>query len=85
MATFTEIKRTSQVQCAQNIKNGAFPDGRAGILRLTQDGKAVESGILGKKYPLNLYYGYGIRNGYGLDFDPVSGKLWDTENGPDFR
>jgi glucose/arabinose dehydrogenase len=67
----------------QNYKNGSFPDGRAGILRFTQDGKAVGEGILGKKYPLNLYYAYGIRNGYGLDFDPVSGKLWDTENGPD--
>ena len=19
---------------------------------------------------------------FGLDFDPISGKLWDTENGP---
>jgi len=69
---------------SQNNKSGAFPDGRAGILRFTQDGKAVGSGILGKQYPLNLYYGYGIRNGYGLDFDPVYGKLWDTENGPSF-
>lgn len=67
----------------QNYKNGSFPDGRAGILRFTQDGKAIGDGVLGKKYPLNLYYAYGIRNGYGLDFDPVSGKLWDTENGPD--
>jgi len=40
--------------------------------------------LLGKKYPLNLYYAYGIRNGYGLDFDPISGKLWDTENGPEY-
>ena len=39
---------------------------------------------MGKKYPLNLYYAYGIRNGYGLDFDPVSGKLWDTENGAEY-
>jgi aldose sugar dehydrogenase len=26
----------------------------------------------------------GIRNGFGLSFDPVTGKLWDTENGPDY-
>ncbi|HKQ22661.1 MAG TPA: PQQ-dependent sugar dehydrogenase [Nitrososphaeraceae archaeon] len=69
---------------AQNYINGSFPDGRSGILRFTQDGKPVGDGILGKKYPLNLYYAYGIRNGYGLDFDPLSGKLWDTENGPDY-
>ena len=26
-------------------------------------------------------YAIGIRNTYGLDFDPVTGILWDTENG----
>jgi glucose/arabinose dehydrogenase len=31
---------------------------------------------------LSKYYAYGIRNSFGLAFDPVSGKLWDTENGP---
>jgi aldose sugar dehydrogenase len=30
---------------------------------------------------LNKYYAYGIRNTFGMDFDPVTGKLWDTENG----
>jgi len=30
---------------------------------------------------LSRYYGYGLRNSFGLAFDPVSGKLWDTENG----
>ena len=28
------------------------------------------------------YYAYGIRNSFGVDFDPLTGKLWDTENGP---
>ena len=27
------------------------------------------------------YYGYGIRNSFGLAIDPVTGTLWDTENG----
>ena len=27
-------------------------------------------------------HAYGIRNSFGIDFDPVTGKLWDTENGP---
>jgi aldose sugar dehydrogenase len=61
------------------------PDGRSGILRFTQNGQPVNrTGILGDEYPLNLYYAYGIRNGFGLDFDPITGKLWDTENGPDY-
>jgi aldose sugar dehydrogenase len=72
----------STTTMAQNFNDGVIPDGRAGMLRFTQDGEPVGSGILGKKYPLNLYYAYGIRNSFGLDFDPVSGKIWDTENGP---
>jgi aldose sugar dehydrogenase len=72
----------------QNYADGEPVDGRAGILRLTQDGYPVlnadGTGILGNKYPLNAYYAYGIRNSFGIDFDPVTGKLWDTENGPQF-
>jgi aldose sugar dehydrogenase len=67
---------------AQNIQNGTNPDGRAGILRVTQDGYTVGRGILGKYDPLNKYYAYGIRNSFGIGFDPVTGNLWDTENGP---
>jgi glucose/arabinose dehydrogenase len=69
---------------AQNYKDGKEPDGRAGVLRVTQDGKPVGNGILGDTYPLNLYYAYGIRNSFGMDFDPVTGNLWETENGPEF-
>ena len=28
------------------------------------------------------YYAYGVRNSFGLGIDPVTGDLWDTENGP---
>jgi glucose/arabinose dehydrogenase len=69
---------------AQNVQSGKKPDGRAGILRITQDGKPVDDGILGSTYPLNLYFAYGIKNSFGIDFDPLTGNLWDTENGPDF-
>ena len=66
----------------QNIENGNAPDGRGGILTVTQDGDLVNGGgILGDEPPLDLYYAYGIRNSFGLTFDPVSGHLWDTENG----
>ena len=66
----------------QNYNDGVDPDGRSGILRITQDGQPVGEGILGDSIPLKLYYAYGIRNSFGLGFDPVTGKLWDTENGP---
>ena len=31
-----------------------------------------------------MYYAYGIRNSFGIDWDPVTGDLWDTENGPHY-
>jgi aldose sugar dehydrogenase len=69
---------------AQNYQNSTIIDGRAGILRITQDGKPVGKGILGNSFPLRLYYAYGIRNSFGIDWDPVTGYLWDSENGPSF-
>jgi glucose/arabinose dehydrogenase len=66
----------------QNFEDGIVADGRSGILRITQDGNPVGKGILGDSMPLRLYYAYGIRNSFGLDFDPITGILWDTENGP---
>jgi glucose/arabinose dehydrogenase len=69
----------------QNFEDGEAVDGRAGILRMTQDGKPVGTeGILGNEYPLNLYYAYGVKNSFGIDFDPITGKLWLTENGPKY-
>jgi glucose/arabinose dehydrogenase len=66
----------------QNFDRGKVAaDGRSGILRITQDGQPTE-GILGDSMPLRLYYAYGIRNSFGLDFDPITGFLWETENGP---
>ena len=65
----------------QNIIRGNAPDGTSGILRVTQDGKSVSDGPFGSKVPNVLYYAYGIRNSFGFDFDPVTGNLWDSENG----
>ncbi len=76
----SEVYRTK----TQNYEDGKPVDGRAGVLRITQDGKPVGKGILGSEYPLNLYYAYGVKNSFGIDFDPVTGKLWLTENGPKY-
>src|SRR6266487_4697164 len=69
---------------AQNVNDGDALDGTSGILRITQDGASVGNGIFGSDEPASLYYAYGIRNSFGMDFDPVTHKLWDTENGPTF-
>jgi aldose sugar dehydrogenase len=71
---------------AQNVANGPPADSTGGILRVTTDGQPIPNSPLGQDTaaPLNLYYAYGIRNSFGIDFDPISGKLWDTENGPKY-
>ena len=65
----------------ENFHNNTAVGG--GIYRLSQNGDAVGS-ILGNVAPLNEFYAYGIRESFGMDFDPVTKKLWDTENGPNF-
>jgi glucose/arabinose dehydrogenase len=67
---------------AQNFENGPNPDGTSGLLRITQDGATVGNGIIGSTHPINKYVAYGIRNSFGLDYDPVAVRFWDTENGP---
>jgi aldose sugar dehydrogenase len=69
---------------AQNIFDGPAPNGLGGVLRITQEGDIVDPGdpIFGAGLPLNVYYAMGIRNSFGMDFDPLTGNLWDTENGP---
>ena len=69
---------------AENYEDGSEPDGTGGILRFDFDGNPKGDHYLGNKYPSSLYYAYGIRNSFGIDFDSVTGNLWDTENGPDF-
>ena len=51
------------------------------ILRVTLDGESVPSNPFNNE-TLSKYYAYGVRNGYGLDVDPITNVLWDTENGP---
>lgn len=73
----------STITTVQNNAQGLYPDGRAGILRINEDGKAVGS-IIGNDNPLDKYFAYGVRNSFGMAFDPLTGILWDTENGPEY-
>jgi glucose/arabinose dehydrogenase len=68
---------------SQNNRDGARLDGTSGILRVTKDGQPVLPIPLGNDDPTKVYYAYGIRNSFGIDFDPLTGNLWDTENGAD--
>ena len=72
------------ITLAQNVKEASGVDGSSAILKITQDGQAIGQGILGESGISKKYYAYGLRNGFGMDFDPISGKLWDTENGASY-
>ncbi len=80
-----EFDETAIQTLTQNYVNSTIVDGRAGILRTTLDGNPVLDdkghGLIGDTFPLNLYYAYGIHNGFGMDFDPITGILWNTEPG----
>lgn len=55
-----------------------------GIFRLEPSGEIPASNpFFGQADPLlRPWYAYGVRNSFGLAFDPATGALWDTENGP---
>lgn len=72
------------ITLAQNVNGASGVDGSSSILKITQDGQPVGQGILGDSGISKKYYAYGLRNSFGMDFDPVSGKLWDTENGASY-
>jgi glucose/arabinose dehydrogenase len=71
---------------AENYRDGPPPDGTGGILKVDTDGHPWPNLPLGNDTSRSdmreYYFAYGIRNGFGMDFDPVTGSLWDTENGP---
>jgi aldose sugar dehydrogenase len=62
------------------------------ILRLNDDGTAPASNpffaagaAMGGEVGANVQkiFAYGLRNSFGMAFDPVSGALWEQENGDD--
>lgn len=70
----------------QNVETGPAPDNTGVILRVNPyDGSPaannpfINNAVTDKT--LFSYYAYGIRNSFGLTFDPVTGIVWETENG----
>ena len=58
--------------------------GHFGVLQNKLVGPPDDTSVIFRIAPPGPYYAMGIRNSFGLTIDPVTGKLWDTENGPDF-
>ncbi len=76
-----DISRTSTR--AQNDNDGANANGSSVVYRITKDGEPAQGNPFIDDLSLSKFYAYGIRNGFGLDIDSVTGRLWDTENGED--
>src|SRR5215210_2320112 len=66
----------------ENVKDGPQPDDTSVILRVDYEGNGVGNPLSGGGANLTKYYAYGVRNSFGFDFDPLTGILWDVEDGP---
>jgi aldose sugar dehydrogenase len=79
-AVIGDLFREGQLQ---NVPEGPAAEDSSVIIRITQDGSAVADNPFfnSSNEWMQKYYGYGIRNSFGLAIDPISGLLWDTENG----
>jgi len=79
-AAIGDLFREGQLQ---NVPEGPAAEDSSVIIRITQDGSAVADNPFfnSSNEWMQKYYGYGIRNSFGLAIDPISGLLWDTENG----
>jgi aldose sugar dehydrogenase len=76
-----DLNRDGQLQ---NFPAGAGPDDTGVILRINDDGSIpMDNPFFSQGGQLARYYAYGVRNSFGLAFDPLTAELWDTENGPD--
>ncbi len=54
---------------------------RNGILQNYPRGEPDDTSVI-LRVEQGTYHGIGIRNSFGLAIDPVTGNLWQTENGP---
>lgn len=54
-------------------------DDRGKVLRMTTTGGIPSDNPIGG----SRIYSYGSRNSFGFAFDPETGTLWETENGPE--
>lgn len=67
---------TGDIANPANSQNTGSPLGK--VIRMTSTGLVPAD----NPFPNSLTWAYGIRNSFGMAFDPYSGGLWQTENGP---
>jgi glucose/arabinose dehydrogenase len=82
-AVIGDLNRNGRLQ---NYPDGPAPDDTGVILRVDASGQGLpDNPFFDRANPadrMNRYFAYGVRNSFGLAFDPFTGFLWDSENGP---
>ena len=92
-AVIGDLNRSNQLEnwtTGSVVGGGLAPDDTAAILRVNRDGTSPSGAEKGPFFDLGTavgnasltrLYAYGVRNSFGMDFDPQTGVLWNTENG----
>jgi len=57
---------------------------REGKLQNFSEGEPDDTSVIFSLNKQEPYYAIGIRNSFGLTYDPMTNNLWDTENGPEY-
>ena len=63
----------------QNIPESGEIDDTSIILKVNVDDNILQPML--SENPTENYFAIGVRNSFGLSIDPITGNLWDTENG----
>ena len=71
---YTVVGEAHDSSNSQNLNNTAGK-----ILRMDGNGQAPPD----NPHPPSLIWSYGHRNSFGFTFDPLTGKQWETEAGPE--
>jgi glucose/arabinose dehydrogenase len=87
--TTGDLNRDRAEQNNQSLAGTSADTG--GIFRIRPDGTIPDGTLPGEtanpflgesNTAFHKWYAYGVRNSFGAAFDPETGELWDTENGP---
>ena len=87
---FVVIGDLNRNERTQNVETSGATTRSGAILRINPTGTGIPTNPFNAQQDVGRtrgpeadIYAYGIRNSFGIAIDPVSGNLWDTENGPD--
>lgn len=75
---YAVIGDTDRRGLSQNLPGDAFDDSSI-IVKVNYDPSILKPSE--SENPTDHYFAIGIRNSFGLAIDPITGNLWDTENG----